>query len=407
MKKLSALVLSLILAASMALPTLAQAEKTEITFWHTYSEGEEKIFLEEVLPSFETEHPEIKVNAIRMPYEGLNEQIITAVAGGVAPDLIRMDITWVAQMAKMGALQQLDVMVGFDALAADALPGPMATTLYKGGHYGLPLNTNTTTGVFNQERLKELGFDAPPKTLDELLKAADKADPTQEKWLFAVQGSFNWAMLPFIWTLGGDVTDEAFTKATGYLNSEATVKALNTIKDWYDKQIIGPCVVGQQPDTWGGIEAGNYAMIVEGPWFYSGDSTKENRPASPIPFVDGRSISIVGGEDLVMTKDSKNQAAAWTFMQFMMTDKAQLPMTKAGMIPTMASALSKMDTSATPYLAAYIEQLKTAKPRTPSAQWPSIEEVLNTAFESVLTGSASAQDALNDAAAKIDKLLAE
>lgn len=406
MKKLVAVLLAMLMAASMSLPALA-AETSEITFWHTYSEGEEKVFLDEVLPAFEAEHPEIKVNVIRMPYEGLNEQIITAVAGDVAPDLIRMDITWVAQMAKMGALEPLDGMDGFEAIAADALSAPLATNLYNGGHYGLPLNTNTTTGVFNLERLKELGFDAPPKTLDELLAAADKADPDQEKWLFAVQGSFNWAMLPFIWTLGGDVTDESFTKATGYLNSEATVKALETIKGWYDKQIIGPCVVGQQPDTWGGITAGNYAMVVEGPWFFSGDAAKDNNPASPIPAVEGRSISIVGGEDLVMTKGSKNQAAAWTFMQFMMTDKAQLPMTKAGMIPTMSSILSKMDTAATPYLAAYIEQLKTAKPRTPSAQWPAIEEVLNTAFESVLQGSVSAQESMDAAAAQVDQLLAE
>lgn len=46
-------------------------EQVEITFWHSYSEGEEKIFTDTVLAAFETAHPEIKVNAIRMPYEGL------------------------------------------------------------------------------------------------------------------------------------------------------------------------------------------------------------------------------------------------------------------------------------------------------------------------------------------------
>ncbi|MDD3334407.1 MAG: extracellular solute-binding protein [Eubacteriales bacterium] len=404
MKKVLTIVLALALLLSLAPQALAE---TEITFWHTYSEGEEKVFLEEVLPAFEAANPDIKVNAIRMPYEGLNQQIITAVAGDVAPDLIRMDITWVAQMAKLGALEPLDEKEGFSTLLTDALPGPMATTQYKGMHYGLPLNTNTTAAVFNMERLKELGLEEMPATMEELLAVADKADAANEKWLFAVQGSYNWAMLPFLWTLGGELTDDDFSIATGYLNSEATVKAMDTIKGWYDAQIIGPCILGEEPATWGGIEAGNYAMVVEGPWFYSADEPKPNNPATTIPTVDGRSISIVGGEDLVMVKNSKNADAAWTFMQFMMTADAQLPMTKAGMIPTMSSLLEKVDVTASPWLPAYLEQLKTAKPRTPSAEWPTIEEILNSTFESILRGAVSTQDGLDAAAAQIDALLTE
>lgn len=404
MKKLVSILAALVMLMSLCSTAMAE---TEITFWHTYSEGEEKVFLEQVVPAFETAHPDVKINAIRMPYEGLNQQIITAVAGNTAPDLVRMDITWVAQFAKLGALKALDEMDGFQEILGGALPGPMATTLYKGLHYGLPMNTNTTTGVFNMERLKELGFDAPPTTLEELLGAADLAEPQNEKWLFAVQGSFNWAMLPFIWTLGGSITDDAYTTATGYLNGEATVKALETVKSWYDNQLIGACILGEEPATWGGIENGNYAMVVEGPWFYSAGETKPNLPSATIPAVDGRSISIVGGEDLVMLKGTKNAEAAWTFMRFMMTAEAQLPMVSAGMIPTMAALLDQVDISGSPWMEAYLEQLKTAMPRTPSAEWPSIEEILNLTFESILRGAVSAQEGLDSAAAQIDVLLAE
>lgn len=404
MKKLFIVIIAMVMM--MTLISSAAAE-TELTFWHTYSEGEEKVFLEQVLPAFEAANPDIKVNPIRMPYEGLNEQIIAAVAGGAAPDLVRMDITWVAQFAKLGALLPIDQMEGFDEVFTDALPGPMATTVYKGSHYGVPMNTNTTTGVFNLERLKELGFDAPPATMDELLAVADRADPANEKWLFAVQGSFNWAMLPFIWTLGGSLTDDDFTKATGYLNSEGTVKAIETIKSWMDQQIISTSVLGEEPGTWGGVEAGNYAMIVEGPWFYSADDAKPNFPSSPIPSVDGRSISIVGGEDLVMLKDTKHAEEAWKFMKFILTEEAQIPMVNAGMIPTMASNLDKVETSASPWMDAYLEQLKAAAPRTPSAEWPSIEEILNNTFESILRGTVPAQEGLDAAAAQIDLLLAK
>ena len=386
----------------------SEDKQEEILFWHSYSEGEEKVFTEQVLAAFEKAHPEIKVNVVRMPYEGMDEQLVTAVSGDAAPDVMRMDITWVPQMAKLGALEKLDDYDGFDVIKSEALENAMATNLYAGSYYGLPLNSNTTVAVFNKKLLQEYGLTEVPQTMEELLAAADKADPKVEKWLFAIQGSFNWAMLPFIWTLGGTLTDENFTMASGYLNSTETVAALETICQWYQNGIIGPCIVGEAPDTWGGMEGNNYGMIVEGPWYYSAsDTAMETTIPSLIPSVDGRSISIIGGENLVMTSTSKHKEAAWTFMQFLMQDEQQIQMAKAGMIPTTLSAMEKVDVSESPYVEVYMEQLKTANPRTPSAEWSTIEDILNRAFEEVLRGAKTAQSALDDAATEIDQLLAQ
>lgn len=382
-------------------------EPVEITFWHSYSEGEERIFTDTVLTAFEKAYPNIKVNAIRMPYEGLDEQLITAVTGDAAPDVIRLDLTWVSQMAKLGALECLNNYEGFDTLASSIMSGSMNTTLYNGQNYGLPLNANTTVAVYNNEMLQEYGFDTAPETLDELMGALDKTDPSNEKWLFAVSGSYNWAMLPFLWTLGGTVTDDANKTASGYLNSQATVNALDTIVGWYRDGVIGPAIMGEQPDGWGGIEAGNYAMIVEGPWFFSSEDKLDTYTPALIPSVDGRSISIVGGEDIVMTSTSSKKDAAWTFIQFLLQDEQQVAMAGAGMIPVTASAMEKVDTSNAPYVDVYMQQLKTAQARIPCSSWPTIETVLNTAFESVLRGDATSQEALDAAAAQIDELLAK
>lgn len=238
---------------------------------------------------------------------GWDEQLITAVTGDAAPDVIRLDLTWVPQMAKLGALECLNDYAGFDDISAGIMPGSMSTTLYKGQNYGLPLNANTTVAVYNNAVLQEYGFDAPPETLDALMGALDKTNPAEEKWLFAVSGSYNWAMLPFIWTLGGSVTDGDYTTASGYLNGADTVKALDTIVGWYKDGVIGPAIMGEQPDGWGGIEAGNYTMIVEGPWFFSSEDKLDTYTPALMPSVDGRSISIVGGEDIVMTSTSSKK----------------------------------------------------------------------------------------------------
>lgn len=383
-----------------------RVEGTEITFWHTYSEGEEAVFQEQVLPAFAAAHPEISVNVIRMPYEGLNEQLVTAVSGDAAPDVIRMDLTWVPQMAKLGALECLNDYDGFDSIASGVLQGSLDTTLYDGKNYGLPLNANTTVAVYNNEVLEKYGFSAPPETLEALLGALDRTDPASEQWLFAVSGSYNWAMLPFLWTLGGHVTDESYTTTEGYLNSPETVAALDTIVGWYKDGVIGPAILGEQPDGWGGIEAGNYGMIVEGPWFFSSEDKLDTYTPALIPSVDGRSISIVGGEDVVITSTSQQKDAAWTFVKFLLEDEQQVAMAQAGMIPVTDSAMEKVDTTGAPYVDVYMEQLKTAEARIPCADWPTIEMVLNTAFESVLRGEATSQEALDSAAAEIDQVLA-
>lgn len=394
-------------SAGTEVPATAENEEpVEITFWHSYSEGEEKIFSETVLAAFSEQYPNIKVNAIRMPYEGMDEQLVTAVSGDVAPDVMRMDLTWVSQMAKLGALECLNGYEGFDEIAAGALEGSMNTTLYNGKNYGLPLNANTTVAVYNNAVLAEYGFDGAPETMEELLEKLDKTDPANNRYLFCVSGSYNWAMLPFIWTLGGSVTDDAYTCASGYLNSEATVKALDTIVGWYNDKTIGPAILGEQPDGWGGIEAGNYTMFVEGPWFFSSEDKMDTYTPALIPSVNGRSISIVGGEDIVMTASGSKKDAAWTFIRFMLEDEQQVAMSAAGMIPVTATAMEKIDTSANPYVAVYMEQLKTAEARIPCSSWPTIETILNTAFESVLRGQMTSQEALDEAAAQIDELLA-
>ena len=393
-------------ATAEATATEAPAEPETIVFWHTYSEGEEQIFLNEIVPAFEAANPGIKVDAVRMPVDGLQQQVITAASGNAAPDVMRMDITWVSQLGKLGALEPLSAYDGFSAIKDNALSAPMETNYSAGDYYGLPLNTNTTAAVWNMDFLKACGLTEPPKTLDELVALAKQYnDPANEKWVFTIAGTYTWAMLPYFWSLGGNLTSDDYSVATGYLNSDASVAALDTIASWYKDGVISPAIIGEQPDAWGGMSAGNYAMISEGPWFFSSNTTTFATQATAMPTGVAGGISVVGGEDIVMFAGSAHKTAAWKFMQYMLSDEAQLAMTKAGMIPVVKSAMDKVDTSASPYLAAYLEQLKTAKPRTPSANWGQIDTILGKAFETVIRGESSAKDALDAAAAQIDPLL--
>ena len=63
-----------------------------ITYWHTHGDSEEEVLVDTIIPEFEKQYPNIHVDAVRMPYDGLMQQIITSLSSGTGPDLMRMDI---------------------------------------------------------------------------------------------------------------------------------------------------------------------------------------------------------------------------------------------------------------------------------------------------------------------------
>lgn len=384
-----------------------KVEPVTIEFWHTFSDTEDKIFNEQIIPAFEKKYPNIKVKATRMPYDGLKQQVISAVAGNATPDVMRMDIIWVPEFAKLGALQVVDNLDGFSAIKDKAFNGPMETNYFNGHYYGIPQDTNTKIAIYNKTLLQQAGLTEPPKTFDELIAAAEKIK-AKDRWGIAIGGANTWGLPPYFLSLGGKVTDDKYTKATGYLNSPESVAALSKLVDLYDKKLIGPTIIGGKPDTWGGMKANNYLMIDDGPWFYSiqGDSAKQSTVPALFPQGPAGSISVVGGEDLVLFKGSKHPKEAWTFMQYMFSEEPQKILAKqAGLIPTNMDVANSADVSGDPIIKLYVDQLKTAWPRTPSPNWGKIDETLSQAFEKAFRHKATPQQALDDAAKQIDGFL--
>jgi multiple sugar transport system substrate-binding protein len=59
-----------------------------------------------------------------------------------------------------------------------------------------------------------------------------------------------------------------------------------------------------------------------------------------------------------------------------------------------------------PYYGIFLEQLKTAKARTPHPSWTKMDEIITNAGQAILREEKSVQQALDEAAAEIDALLA-
>ena len=286
-----------------------------VTFWHAYSADspEVKTLETTIIPAFEKKNPGVTVKDVAVPYDQLHQKLVTAVAGDVLPDLVRADIGWVPELANLGVLVPLDSsMSDFTTLSGQSYPGSLATNKWKGHYYGLPLDTNTRVLLYNADVLKKAGIATPPATVADLVADAPKLKAVGAS-AFADNGAGGWNVLPWIWSAGGQITDPDVTKATGYLNSAASIAGVQTLVDLYKGGYLPDIILGGSGgvSTSDGLATGAYATILDGPWMYpifTNQYPDFKLNAAQVPQGAGGSISVVGGEDIVLTKSSKNRS---------------------------------------------------------------------------------------------------
>jgi len=383
-----------------------------INFWHHYSaqSAENETLMNVLIPKFEEENPGYKVNAVSHDWSDLHDKILISASSQTLPDVARLDIAWVPEFQKMNILVPLDQeMSDFEEVSSELLPSAMSTAQIKGSYYALALNTNTKIMFYNEEAFNDAGLSAP-KTMDDML-AAQKLSGTnangQQVWGLDEPALAGWNVLPYIWSNGGEITDENYTKATGYLNSEATVNAVKMLADMYKNSEFTGFNSGDIPMT-DGFGTGRYMMLLEGPW-----KTSELAGAYPdfkyatceVPAGSAGSISVLGGEDIAMF-NTANKEGAWKFMKFMTSDFAEEEMAKCGQIPVNKEALDS-DVVANADYAPFLDAITTAKARPPVASWSEIDNELTTAMTSIISEGADVQETLDALATKVDALLAE
>lgn len=389
------------------------AEEVTINFWHHYSaqSAENETLTNVLIPKFEEENPGITVNAVSHEWADLHDKLLISAESDTLPDVARLDSAWIPEFQKMGILVPLNKeMSDYADVAGGLLDSAMSTAEIAGDNYGLALNTNTKILYYNVEALEAAGLTAPT-TMDEFVEDCKKLAGTNENgqqvWGYDEPGLSGWNLCPFIWSMGGSLTNEDQTKASGYLNSPETVAAIDMFAELYKGQAITGWNSGDIPMT-DGFGTGRYAMLLEGPWKVAelaGAYPDFKYATAPVPAGEGGSISVLGGEDISMF-NSANKDAAWKFMKFMTSEFAQEEMAKCGQIPCNKEALES-DTVKQADFAPYIDQLQTAKSRPTVACWSEFDSELAAAVTEVVNGDKTAQEAMDELAEKVDALLAE
>ena len=165
MKK-SLFVLLAVAAALLSFSAVIAAD-IEITWWHTFTEGQEAT-LQEIIAEFNEANPEITVVAEPQPYDGFLAKVYEAVSTGTGPNLIFNYASEAAQYVPDGLIvdQSKYMESDYQARVSESIYAE-STGFEDGGLYAVAVQSTGPILFYNKTMYDKLGLTAP-KTWDEV-----------------------------------------------------------------------------------------------------------------------------------------------------------------------------------------------------------------------------------------------
>jgi multiple sugar transport system substrate-binding protein len=392
---------------------VASASSTvSLQFWNAYNptDKEASTMANVVLPQFEKENPGIKVTSVVVPYAQLLQKYIAAVAAGDPPAVLRSDIIWVPELASQGVLMNLTHEGWFQPIKNDALPGPLSTNYYRGSYYGMPDDTNTQVLFWNKADFAAAHLSGPPATLSQMFADVPKlTDKAKGQFGLGVDGTDIWNVSPYIWSSGGSFTNTGATTTSGFINGGATESTLTELLGLYKAGDIGTDFLGGSGAVSGetGFPKGQYAMYIDGPWAVPTyqEAKFSNYGTTLFPKGSAGSVSVVGGEDLVIANNVQHPGDTIKLAQFLTGSFAQLQMANQGDLATYKSD-SAAEIKQQPYLNIFVQQLETAKARPVSPVYTRIDSDFSNELQEAVAGKLALSNALNAASGQANAAIA-
>jgi multiple sugar transport system substrate-binding protein len=377
------------------------AARTEISFWHYMSGDKEGKYVQQAVDEFNLSQDKIYVKAQYLPRTELMKQYTIGAVSNELPDCGMVDNPDLDSYAAMGVFA--DITDLFNAWnEAKFLEGPLNSCKYEGKIYGLPWGNNCIGLFYNKTLLKKAGVSVP-ETWSELESACAKLTSGNVRALAVSainneEGTFQY--MPWLISAGGSVM---------HLDSQESKKSLIFLKRLIDKGYISKeCINWTQADAEKQFAAGQAAMMINGPWQFSGlesDAPDLDYGVASIPRADnGKYASVLGGENIAICKGAHLQAA-WTFLIWITNKENSARICKAiGRYSPRSDVNTQEMFKDDPNNAVLASLMPDAVSRGPSPHWPDISEAVYTAVQEGLTGQKTIDKAMNDAQAKIDKI---
>lgn len=420
-RKLWSMLLCLALLCSVTITGAVAAEplnvKGEIVVWYAGASESRVELYEWAKAEIEKTYPGTTVTLEVIPMAELASRQMTACQSGMGPDVMSQPIAATNGFMNLGLLEPVgDLMsrAGRDLLKEF---NPDFFALMRDGDtlYGVPQSRTALALVYNKAMFAAAGLTEPPKNWAQVQEYAEKLTQKDSSGNVSVygfglpgtSGSHIWyRIIPEIWGAGGDICNAEMTQAT--LDSEATRKALEYYASFYKSGAAPRSMLeNDQTATSQMFASGAVAMTIENVTWIRNNVVNKNLfevGVALYPGMEGINVAGLGGWNACIPASAKNKEGAAAFID-LVTGKEG--MEQQLLMPALTEVLSAGDWTDDfygPYSTMLAEH---------SRDFPAFDNaagaqnVIMNMVQSVLTESATVDEAIASAQEEIQALLDE
>jgi len=380
-------------------------DKVEVTFWHAMT-GAHQETLQALTDQFMADHPDIQITlAYQGGYGDLSTKLLSAVAAGTPPVMAQMYEDWTMKFLEAGALMPLQSYMPMEFLR-DLPQSLVDSNTYDSTMVTIPFNKSAMVLFYNTDLVKK-----PPATWDELLQMAKDltvdtdGDGTPDQYGFGIR-PYTEFYIEFFHQNGGRIFNDDMTKCL--INSDAGVAAMDYLLKLKQYSLYQ---TGYLSGPFGDGKVAMYIGSSAGiPFVASASEGKHGWMTADLPVGPVNGESMIQGTNIgvfSLGTTAEQRQAAVEFIKYLVSKEATLQWAEGtGYLPVRISAVESDEWQE--YIAANPERKATTDMMLKGFVYPhhpnmyNIRSVIGTAFEKVMLGQATPQEALNEAAQEIE-----
>jgi multiple sugar transport system substrate-binding protein len=413
------------------------AEKVTITWLMRSNPVENKWQKEYVIPKFEASHPNISINLIIVPFNQMDQKLLTMVAAGEPPDVFsQWGISGFGDYYARGLLLDLTPYIERDRYNLGAFI-PRVINIYKrsGKYYSVPQVTNYGIMMYyNKDLFDKAGLPYPPVswkdkswTWDKMLDYAKKLTKNYGEGVNAQYGIDCSYFQGAIWGAAYLWGDDPFLPEhykTGLaksskLDSPGVIEAVQAVADLIYKHKVAPTpaisqVLSQLGPLFGTGKIGmSFGLPTQAYTNYQNAPFKWG--LAPMPYVKDNKVAWFNGTWFI-AKNSKHPEEAWEFLKFLTSEEAARDMAKVtGFLVPLKRVVNDWYKLFEKPTGMKSDQIKTVVEGVLAngvenvnhlfISWPEINDILTQELSQIWLGKVSASEGLKSAKPKVDEVI--
>jgi multiple sugar transport system substrate-binding protein len=356
---------------------------------------------------FQQANPDITVELVEFPAaadEQRNQFIQRQEARSDECDLFGSDVIYMAEFAQQKWLYDLTPYI--ETRQDEFIPSTLETTHYDGKYWGVPKDTNAGFLYYRTDEV-----DAAPESWQAVYE--DAATKNGIVYQGAAYEGLTVDFLEIAYAAGGSVLNEDGTEPT--INSPENLQALefmvNGIQDGAAPEAV---VTMMEEESQRAFVSGRQTYMRNWPYVFAigqqeGSKIRNKFEVVPYPpFEGGDTAGILGGLNLVISAYAANPGGALAFIDFVTNEESMnRAASQFALPPALASSYDDAGVKeALPFATELRQAVEQAQPRPVTPVYTQVSQAIYENVNAALSGSASPQEALENAQRDMEEALA-